>query len=383
MSEPPTAGWKVDESRGHDHAGVHVGFGSGEVVARFEVRRQRALDADGSPVGDDVDEPREVLQALYRGMVRARTLDARAVALQRTGRLGTYASCLGQEAVGVGAASAMEPDDVLVPSFREHAAQLWRGVTPLEFLLYWGGDERGSDFAVPRGDFPICLPIASHAPHAVGAGLAMRLRGEPRVAECVLGDGATSIGDFAEAVNAAGAMSAHVLFLVVDNGWAISLPRARQTAAGTLAQKAIAAGIPGVQVDGNDVIAVRRVVLQALEGIRQGQGPALVEALTYRLADHTTADDARRYRDDAQVRAAWGREPVHRLRAFLAARGWWSDADEAAVLSACRDEVDGAAQEYLDTPAQPPEAMFDHLVARPSASLTAQREAVGGEGNDA
>ena len=185
------------------------------------------IDRDGKlvcPMPEFAREPAELLR-LYRTLVLTRTFDTKAIALQRTGRLGTYASSLGQEAVSVGAAAAMEKSDVLVPSFREHGAQLWRGVTLKELFLYWGGDERGNDFAGPREDFPNCVPVASHAPHAVGVALAFRLRGEPRAAVCVFGDGATSKGDVAEAVNMAGVWKVPAVFVVNNNAWAISVPR--------------------------------------------------------------------------------------------------------------------------------------------------------------
>ena len=196
--------------------------------------------------------------------------DAKAVSLQRTGRLGTYPSSLGQEAVAVGVGAAMRAEDVLLPCFREQGAQLMRGTTMVELLLYWGGDERGSDYAVPRDDFPVSVPIGTHAPHAAGTAMAFQLRGDARVAVCAIGDGATSKGDVYEAMNFAGARRLPVVFVVNNNGWAISFPRAKQTAAETLAQKAIAAGMPGVQVDGNDVIAVRWAMEQALDRARNG-----------------------------------------------------------------------------------------------------------------
>ena len=230
------------------------------------------LDRDGKLVGpmpEFAREPAKLLQ-LYRTLVLTRTFDAKAIALQRTGRLGTYASSLGQEAVSVGAAAAMENSDVFVPSFREHGAQLWRGVALKELFLYWGGDERGNDFAGPREDFPNCVPVGSHAPHAVGVALAFRLRGEQRAAVCVFGDGATSKGDVAEALNMAGVWKVPAVFVVNNNAWAISVPREKQTAAATLAQKAVAAGIPGEQVDGNDVIAVCAATERALTRARRG-----------------------------------------------------------------------------------------------------------------
>jgi len=213
-------------------------------VARFEIRYSRFVDPKGNAVRPlpDFAADRAELVALYRAMVLARAFDAKAVALQRTGRLGTFPSALGQEAVGVGLGAAMRKDDVFLPSFREHGAQLWRGVSLVELFLFWGGDERGSDFAVAREDFPICVPVATHAPHAVGVALAFKLRHQQRVAVCAFGDGATSKGDVAEALNMAGVWRLPLVFVINNNRWAISVPVTQQTAAETLAQKAIAAG---------------------------------------------------------------------------------------------------------------------------------------------
>ena len=288
------------------------------------------MRADGSLAGKlpAFAESRAELVRLYRAMVLTRAFDAKAVGLQRTGRLGTFPSSLGQEAVVVGVGAAMRPEDVLLPSFRELGTQLWRGVTLVEALGYWGGDERGSCFAGPREDFPICVPVGTQAPHAVGVALAFKLRDEPRVAVCVFGDGASSKGDVYEAMNLAGVWRLPVVFVINNNEWAISVPRSAQSAAETLAQKAVAAGFPGEQVDGNDVIAVRAVLERALGHARRECAPSLVEALTYRLSDHTTADDARRYRDDAEVSERWKAEPIARMRSFLIERGWWTKADE-------------------------------------------------------
>jgi pyruvate dehydrogenase E1 component alpha subunit len=349
-------------------------------VAAFTIEHIRFVDPEGQatqPLPAFADQP-DVLIALYRAMVLTRTFDTKAVSLQRTGRLGTFASSLGQEAVAVGVAAAMRPQDLLLPSFREQGAQFLRGVTMTELLLYWGGDERGSDFAGPREDFPICVPVGTHLPHAAGVALAFLLRGEPRVAVCMFGDGATSRGDAYEAMNFAALYRLPVVFVVNNNQWAISVPRARQTAAETLAQKAIAAGMPGRQVDGNDVIAVRHAAGEAIERARAGEGPTLIEALTYRLSDHTTADDASRYRDDAEVSARWKEEPVARLRAFLVAAGQWTKAEEEALIADSAAAVEAAAQEYLATPAMPAAAMFDHLYAQLPAALAAQRREVEG-----
>jgi 2-oxoisovalerate dehydrogenase E1 component alpha subunit len=193
----------------------------------------------------------------------------------------------------------------------------------------------------------------------------------------VFGDGATSKGDVAEALNMAGVWKVPAVFVVNNNAWAISIPVARQTAAATLAQKAVAAGIPGEQVDGNDVVAVRHAVEKALSHARAGAGPTLIEAVTYRLSDHTTADDASRYRDDAEVTKHWPAEPIARLRAYLAAQGAWNRDTEEKLLHACSQEVEAAANDYLATPPLKPADMFEHTFARLPADLLQQRDAAG------
>jgi len=354
------------------------------VVAKFEIRYSQFLDPHGkvvAPLPEFARAPK-VLAALYRWMVLMRAYDAKAIALQRTGQIGTFASLLGHEAINAGVASAMERDDVFLMTYRDNGVQLMRGVTLKELFLYWGGDERGSDFSGPRRDFPICITIAAHAPHAVGAAYAMKLRRERRAAVCVLGDGATSKGDFYEAINAAGTWKLPVVFAVINNQWAISVPRAKQSAAQTLAQKAIAAGIEGLQADGNDVIAVRHAMDEALDRARSGGGPTLIEALTYRLSDHTTADDASRYRSPDEVAEAWKLDPIARLRAHLIAAGAWDKAQEDALLKECNEQVQAAAQAYLDTPPPTAEQMFDHLYAQLPAALQKQRAAALGENQE-
>ena len=358
--------------------GAETGRGPGSAtVARFEIRYSRFLDPKGNavrPLPDFAGDRAEVV-SLYRAMVLARAFDAKAVALQRTARLGTFPSALGQEAVGVGLAAAMRKEDVFLPSFREHGAQLWRGVSLRELFLFWGGDERGSDFAEAREDFPICVPVGTHAPHAVGVALAFKLRREERVAVCAFGDGATSKGDVAEALNIAGVWRLPLVFVINNNHWAISVPVTQQTAAETLAQKAIAAGIEGEQVDGNDVIAVREAVARAVAKARAGGGPHLIEALTYRLSDHTTADDARRYRSDTEVSPHWGEDPITRLRNHLVGREMWAKADEERLLAEVSAAVDKATETYLATPPQAPETIFDFTYETPPKDLAEQRRA--------
>ena len=353
-------------------------------VATFEIRYTQFLDRDGKvagPLPEFAREPKN-LAPLYRAMVLARRFDAKAVTLQRTGRLGTYSAALGQEAVGVGMAAAMRRDDVLAPTYREAAAMLWRGVTLEEMFLYWGGDERGSDFAGPREDFPISVPVGTHPLHAVGVAYAFKLRRQERAAVAVFGDGATSKGDVYEALNVAGAWRLPVVFVAINNQWAISAPRDSQTAAETLAQKAIAAGFEGEQIDGNDVIAVRHAVEGALRKAYTGGGPTLIEAITYRMSDHTTADDAGRYRSADEVSAHWRDDPIARLRTYLGECGAWSKDDEERLIADIDARIDAAVETYEATPPQPAESMFDYLYAELPAALAEQRAALSREAGE-
>ncbi len=352
----------------------------GERIAQFDIWSRGYLSPEGdlSDAAPDFAHDRGELVALYRAMLKTRALDEKAVALQRTGRLGTYASSLGQEAVSVGIGAAMRPTDVFLPSFREQGAQLWRGVTVVEALLYWGGYERGSNFSGPREDFPICVTVGAQFAHAAGVACALSMRGEDRVAVAVGGDGSTSKGDFYEALNFVGAWKLPAVFVINNNQWAISVRRGDQTAAATLAQKAIAAGLPGEQVDGCDVIAVRAAVAEAIARAAAGEGGTLIECVSYRLSDHTTADDASRYRDDAEVSAAWSLEPVRRLREHLVAAHGWTKDEEETFRTEIRDEIEAGAEAYLAAEPDPPTAMFDYLYAELPAALAWQRAMVDG-----
>ena len=348
------------------------------IAAKFEIPYSQFLDPHGkvvAPLPAFAQDPAALIP-LYQAMVLMRTYDAKAIALQRTGQLGTFASMLGKEAVEAGVGAAMAKDDVFLCTYRENGTQIMRGVTMQELFIYWGGDERGSNFAGPRQDFPVCVTIASQCLHAAGVGYAIRLRKQPRAVVCAIGDGGTSKGDFYEGINAAGAWQLPVIFVVTNNQWAISVPRKAQTAAQTLAQKAIAAGFEGVQVDGNDVIAVHHAMREALAKARSSGGPTLIEAITYRLADHTTADDASRYRPPEEVAEAWKREPILRLRNYLAEAGAWDKEQEEELLKHCNEQVQAAAQAYLDAPPPPVEQMFDNLYATLPAALAAQRAAI-------
>lgn len=344
-------------------------------VALFKIEYRQILDPQGNivaPLPAFAADAEDVLR-MYRAMTCERVFDAKAVNLQRTGQLGTYASALGHEATHIGVGAAMRPEDVLAPVYREVGTQLWRGVTLHEILTYWGGDERGNDFGRPRHDFAWCIPIATQTLHAAGAAMAFKVRKESRCALAYIGDGGTSEGAFYEALNLAGSRALPVVFVIVNNGWAISVPVAAQTAAQTLAQKAVAAGIPGVQVDGNDVFAVREVVGEALARARSGGGPSVIEALTYRLSDHTTADDAGRYRGSQEVKDAWALEPLIRLREYLYKSGAWSPGQEEALLADCAREIDAAVSSYLKGAKPSTDAMFDYLFADMPPHLREQR----------
>ena len=316
----------------------------------------------------------EDLIKFYHAMVRTRVLDQKAVVLQRTGRIGTYPSCLGQEAVGVAAGFALEDNDIFVPYYRDQGIQLQRGVSMTEILMFWGGDERANLYKNGvQWDFPNCIPVATQLTHAAGVASALKIRGEKRAVLVTCGDGATSRGDFYEALNLAGAWRLPLVVLVNNNRWAISVPLQKQTAAKTLAQKAVAAGIPGVQVDGNDVTALHDLISDALERARGERGPLLIEALTYRLGDHTTADDATRYRTPEELNKAWEEEPIKRLRTFLHNEGLWDEAREQELQAQCTEEVQVAIDEYMSMEPEPPEAMFDHLYAELPPAYEEQR----------
>lgn len=348
-----------------------------KTVASFEIKYQQYLDPEGKLIQKKLPAFAEVAELLkmYRMMTFVRVFDAKAIALQRTGQLGTYASCLGHEATHVAIGAAMRPEDAFFPMYREYGAQFWRGVKPHEVLLFWGGDERGNNFSGPRHDFPWCVPIATQFHHATGAALAFKLREEKRVAVAVIGDGGTSQGDFYESLNAAGAWRLPAVYVICNNRWAISVPLSAQTACQTLAQKAIAGGFEGLQVDGNDVIAVREAMEYALDKARSGKGPTLIEALTYRLSDHTTADDASRYRSKEEVEQAKRQEPLIRIRNYLMSIGAWDAQQEERLQAECAAQVDAEVQIYKAAGKPPVASMFDHLFAHLPDNLIAEREA--------
>lgn len=348
------------------------------VAAQFEIEYLQYLGADGQPVAElppAFSDPKALLP-LFKQMLFVRVFDTKSIALQRTGKLGTYAASLGHEATHVGIGASMQPEDVFAPSYREYGAQFMRGVLPREVLMYWGGDERGNDFSGAQHDYPWCVPISTQCLMAAGAALSFKLRKQKRIAVACCGDGGSSKTDFYAALNSAGAYTSPLVLCVINNGWAISVPRSAQTGAKTLAQKGIAGGLHCLQVDGNDLIAVLEGMRRATERARNGEGGSVIEFMTYRLHDHTTADDARRYRDEAEVKDAWTRDPMTRLRTYLTANKLWSEDEEKAWAEECGKRVDVEINAYLETPVQPVEAMFDYLYADMPPDVQAHRAAV-------
>ena len=313
-----------------------------------------------------------LLIAIYENMVLARLLDQKAIALQRTGQMGTYPSLLGQEAISVCTGLAMSQHDVLVPYYRDAPAQIIRGMSAAEIFMYWGGDERGGNLNKASRDLPICVPIATQLTQAAGVATALKIKGEDGVVVTSCGDGATSKGDFMEALNLAGVWDLPLVFIINNNGWAISVPLAQQTRAATLAQKALAAGIEGIQVDGNDPIAVYEAIRQAIAGARENK-PSVIEALSYRLCDHTTADDASRYRDADELKAHWQEEPILRFQQFLHQQGLWNAEREKALQQHCQQVIDAAVETYLAVETEPNSAIIDYLHAFLPYALESQR----------
>jgi len=337
------------------------------------------LAPDGSTVGDpDVGLSTERLREALRWMIVARRLDRECIALQRQGELTVYPGFEGQEAAQVGSALALGADDFVFPTFRELAVALVRGVDAVRYLWYHRGTWHGGPYDPRATRFgPICIPVATQVVHAVGYAMGVRKDGSDAVAIAYVGDGATSEGDFHEGANLAAVFGAPAVLFVQNNGWAISVPTRDQTA-GEIWKRAEGYGMPGVRVDGNDVLAVYRATAEAVTRARRGDGPTLIEAMTYRIGAHSTADDAGRYRDDADVERARAFDPIARFRTWMLAEG---RVDEQAVeaFEHDADAFAGSVREGLVAQDPPPaEWMFDWVYAEPPSILDRQRrEALG------
>ncbi|MBU0717470.1 MAG: pyruvate dehydrogenase (acetyl-transferring) E1 component subunit alpha [Planctomycetes bacterium] len=341
----------------------------------FRISSLQILDEYGNL--DAQHEPKlgtDDLIRLYRTMVLARAVDDRLLKLQRQGRIGTFPLCKGQEAASCGPALAMTAKDWFVGSFREMGGRLIRG-EPIEnsFLLY-NGYEEGNVFPGGERTLPVSIIIGAQALHAVGIAYAMKIRGETDSAVvCFLGDGATSQGDFHEALNFASVWQVPVVFVCANNQWAISLPREKQTHSQTLAQKAIAYDIPGIQVDGNDALAMYQATKDALDRARAGEGPTFIEAVTYRLMMHTTSDDPSRYQPPEQLRAWEARDPLPRFKGYLEAKGIWNDSQEAELEAEVKLQIDEAIKAFEAKRDFKPDAPFDNVFGTKVPRIEEQR----------
>ena len=331
------------------------------------------IDADGRPVTGELPAD-EVLLDLHRLMVVGRRFDTQATALTRQGRLAVYPSSHGQEACQVGAVRALGKQDWLFPTYRDSVALVTRGVDPVQTLtLLQGGWHLGYDPYEHRVG-PQCTPLATNTLHAVGVAHAARLKGEDTVTLVLLGDGATSEGDTHEALNFAGVWQAPVVFLVQNNGYAISVPLSKQNAAPSLAHKGIGYGVASELIDGNDAAAVHATVSEAVAAARAGAGPTLIEALTYRVEAHTNADDATRYREPDEVAGWLARDPIDRLERHLHSRGLLDDTRAAAVAEEAEDLATALRERMNAEVAVDPQELFAHVYAEPTAALREQAE---------
>jgi len=342
-------------------------------VGEFKVPYLQILDENGNL--DAALEPKlsnEVLDRMYRVMVTSRTFDAKGTKMQRSGRLLTFITCEGQEAAQVGSALALDKADWIVPAFRENAVMIARGV-PLRLIgLYWAGFEKGNSMPKEHNILPIAIPVGTHMLHAVGIAWAAKLKKSKDVAVTYFGDGATSEGDFHEAMNFAGVFKVPCVFICQNNQWAISVPRERQTAAKTIAQKAVAYGFEGVQVDGNDVLAVYKAAKDAVDKARSGGGPTLIECLTYRMGPHSTSDDPLKY-EDAKVREEWKkRDPILRFRSYLQKKGVWSEEYEKKVVAEAEEKIEKAMGEVESEPIPEPDEIFKYIYAEMTPALKEQ-----------
>lgn len=335
------------------------------------------LSEDGAYRADPrypLDLTDDEFRSMYRHMVMARRLDDESIKLQRQGQLAVYTSCLGQEGAQVGSASALATEDWIFPSYREHAVARVRGVDPVQLLHHSRGtwvsahDPREWRFASQT------VSIGSHLVHAAGLATAAKFAGDDIVVMTYFGDGATSEGSAHEGFNFAAVYGAPVVFFCQNNGWAISVPAERQSVAPTLAHKAIGYGMPGVRVDGNDVLACLAVSRWAVDRARDGEGPAFIEAVTYRMEAHSTADDAARYRPADDLSAWSGKDPIERYRRFLESTGRLDPSFEALVEQDSRDLCSRVRREIYDAPHGRPDEVFDHVYERPTPRMEQQRQ---------
>ena len=345
-------------------------------IAKFTVEHLQILDEKGkldAKLDPKLSEKEAV--TMYRWMKLARELDERMLKLQRQGRLGTFPPNTGQEAISIPAALAMQKNDWFVGAFRELGGRLVRGEPLTATLYYYNGWEEGN--ILPQKEMriiPTSVVIGCQIEHAAGLAYAARYKGEDAAAVCFIGDGGTSEGDFHEGLNFAAAWKAPVVYVVQNNQWAISIPRSDQTASQTIAQKGIAYDMPVIQVDGNDPLAVTVAIDEALARARAGEGPSLIEAVTYRLMMHTTADDPTKYRGKAEEDDAWKKEPLIRTRMYLDKKGYWDDAKEEALLAEVKAQVEAVVKEFESAKDWQQDEPFRHVYGTEHANITEQHQ---------
>lgn len=339
------------------------------------------LDEDGqldTELEPDLDD--DLLQELHRVMLLSRRFDDRRLQWQRSGRIGTFAPVKGQEAAQIGPVATLRDDDWFVPSFRETAAATWRGAPLTSFVLFDAGFNEGARVEEGSHDLPIAIPVASQIPHAVGLAYALQQTGEKdAVVMCFFGDGATSQGDFHEALNFAGVLELPVVFVCQNNMWAISLPREEQTASTSLAQKAFAYGFPGLQVDGNDMLASYTAATEAVDRARSGEGPMMLEMCTYRLSVHTTADDPSKYRSEEEEEAWKERDPLPRFQRYLTDKGLLDDSLIEEMESEIESQLDTVwedSEQEMEVLAKDHGSIFEHVYADMPPDLRSQRDSL-------
>ncbi len=337
----------------------------------------RFVAPSGEAAGD-LPLTTDELVAGYMAMARARRFDERAVVLQRQGRLGVYAPYKGQEAAQVGTAMALAEGDWLVPSYRETAAAMVHGLPMRQAILYWRAHAEGWRYPEGVRVLPFYVPIATQLPHAVGLAVAGRHQAEPWTVMAYVGDGGTSEGDFHEALNFAAVYRAPVVFVVQNNGWAISVPTERQMGNQRVADRAVGYGMPGARVDGNDYVACLATAREAVARARAGEGPTLIEAVTYRLSPHTTSDDPHRYRDEDETSRRAAEEPLARLRTLLVARGAWDEGREAALMAELERELQEALAEADAAPEPAAASVVEHVFETPGPDQRRALEALRG-----
>jgi pyruvate dehydrogenase E1 component alpha subunit len=325
-----------------------------------DIKLIQVMDTDGKI--DDSLLPKNInddkILEMYRMMLYARNFDAKVLSLQRQGRAVTYAPLIGEEATQIGSAMAMRSNDIFVPSFRQHAVFIARGM-PLDLIfLYWRGYEEGNIIPQNVKGYPVIVPVSTQLPHASGIAFAQKYLKTGSAVVTYVGDGGTSEGDFYETMNFAGVWDAPLVLIIENNQWAISVPRSKQTMAQTLAQKAIAAGINAVQVDGNDVLAVYKATQDAIT--KSQSGPTVIECVTYRMSLHTTADDPTKYRSDSEVEAWKVKDPILRVRKYLASKGIIDEKIDKEIIEAQTAEID-AAVEKAEQFKPDPSAMFTNV----------------------